>query len=403
MAASGYLERLSEAELSAVDESKRQAEADRRRRRDPEVRRAEREKIMRRVEQKMKRETEPGARRREALKRIQDFDPKQGGVYFTRLCFVNADRASFDYDEESPLGPMRFTDRAYNENDDPAYQLCEAVNIFSMKIASSDVGFPIQVYGTVIARDSIDRRCVYLFRRDRDHAQLISSEDESLILTGPKRGLSLISATYLETDLKIIIKQQLVEHQAAAAAGRCYINNNPCYKELSKGVLEIRGMERRPSLSKCELESCSLDTRLSTVVVTYGVMKGAVEATVSVQVLAGEFHGRITACTSSIALNSIVLHDSSSEVDCYGSTTTSDDNDDADGVGVIIHLSRRVVAVSLNTEMLSLTVVAETGGGVGKCEGTIDFAPRANGGDEAGITVGDVKMLVKITWSIIDF
>ncbi|GJM94324.1 hypothetical protein PR202_ga10962 [Eleusine coracana subsp. coracana] len=262
---------------------------------------------------------------------------------------------------------MRFTDRAYNKNDDP-YQLCEAVNIFSVKIASSDVGFPIQVYGTVIARDSIDKRCVYLFRRDSDHAQHISSEEESLILTGPKRGLSLISSTYLETDLKI--KQQQ-EHQQAAAAGRCY---------------------------NCELESCSLDTRLSTVDVTYGVIKGAVEATVSVQVLAGEFYGRITACTSSIApQNSIVLHDSS-EVD-DGSATSDDD----DGAGVIIHLSRRVVAVSLKTEMLSLTVVAETGGGVGKSEGTIDFAPRANGGDEAVITVGDIKMLVKITWSIIDF
>jgi hypothetical protein len=75
----------------------------------------------------------------------------------------------------APHGPMRFTDDDAFEMDKP-HMLCGGVNILSVKIASSDVGYPIRVYGTVIARDCIDSKCVYLFRRDTDHYQLINSK-----------------------------------------------------------------------------------------------------------------------------------------------------------------------------------------------------------------------------------
>ncbi|TVU18376.1 hypothetical protein EJB05_34467 [Eragrostis curvula] len=103
-------------------------------------------------------EDETRARRKRACARILDFDPKQDGIYYNRLYFV--DHATFDLDEESPRGPMRFTNAVYINKGD--YELCEGINIFSVKIASSDVGFPIHVYGTVIARDSLDKKCVYL-------------------------------------------------------------------------------------------------------------------------------------------------------------------------------------------------------------------------------------------------
>ncbi|KAL6603549.1 hypothetical protein ACP70R_043910 [Stipagrostis hirtigluma subsp. patula] len=119
---------------------------------------------------------------------------------------------------------MRFTDSP-SKLGKRQYEPCVGLNIFTVKISSSDVGFPIHVYGTVVARDSIDKKCVYLFRRDRDHCQLINSEiqwafrsciavlvelddpyvasNESLILTGPKRGLALLNDDYVEFDPKI--------------------------------------------------------------------------------------------------------------------------------------------------------------------------------------------------------
>ncbi|KAK3140970.1 hypothetical protein QOZ80_5AG0408380 [Eleusine coracana subsp. coracana] len=191
-----------------------------------------------------------GSLEKQCVASIVDFDPKQQGMYFN--CFFFFDPATFDHDQESPFGPMRFTYKVYG-NVKP--EVCEAVNILSVKIACSDVGFPIQVYGSVIARDSMDHKCVYLFRRDRDHCQCIKSKDEPLILTGPTRGLALLDNNYVETDLKI------KDHQGQD-------------RELSKGIIIIRGIAGR-SLKKCE----------------------------------GEFAGTITAHTTSIQ-KKIVIYDS---------------------------------------------------------------------------------------------
>ncbi|CAL4971182.1 unnamed protein product [Urochloa decumbens] len=295
---------------------------------------------------------------REVSARFVDFDPKQGGRYYTRCTAVHL--PTFDHDEESPIGPMRFTGKVYEDN---LVEVCEAVNILSIKITCSDVGFPIQVYGTVIARDCIDKKCLYLFRRDRDHCQLINSKDEPLILTGPKRGLLLLDNNFIETDLKIR------DHQCQD-------------REFSKGIISIRGIANRP-LEKCEVERGSLSTRLSTVDVLYAVVIGAVEATIAVRVLKGRFDGTITAHTTSIQ-ERVVLYDSK-----VAGTRTGD-------VGVI-RLMRRVVSVYVR-EMLIIEV--ETGDSKSGCR--IGFTPRVNSGDEITITVGGTKMRVMVAWSIMD-
>jgi hypothetical protein len=99
-------------------------------------------------------------------------------------------------------------------------------------------------------------------------------------LTGPKRGLALLGDIYCEIDLKI--KDHLGQH-----------------RELSKGFFYIRGLAAR-SLTGSMVETKSLATRLSTVNVTYSVIKHALEGTIAFEVLQGGFHGKITACTSSI-------------------------------------------------------------------------------------------------------
>ncbi|AQK93527.1 hypothetical protein ZEAMMB73_Zm00001d010149 [Zea mays] len=301
-------------DLSGMTEADRAAEAERLR-----------EEKLQKARQLQDQGDMSGARECEGLARIIDFDVKQGGEYLNSICCVG-NIYTFDHTEESPVGPMRFTNRPWQ---DKMCVNCASINILSVKIACSDIDFPIQVYGTVVARDCIDYKCVYLFRRDNDHCQLISSNEESLILTGPKRGLALwYDADYVQTDLWVKDRQ-----------GHC--------KQFSKGIVRIPGNQ---VFDKCEPETVSLATRLSTVDVTYDVVECAVEATVAAEVTQGEFYGAMTAHTTR-SKRRIVLFDS------------------------------------------------QVGGD--KCHG-VEVTPRWNGGHEFVLTLGDATICVKVTWSMVD-
>ncbi|PUZ75724.1 hypothetical protein GQ55_1G228700 [Panicum hallii var. hallii] len=332
-------------------------------------------------ERRMRREQEEARRKEQrehdlkvhnaAMDRILEYEPKLGCTTFTRISFCNLSK--FNLDEESPLGPMRYTNadalavKIASSDDGTGKQFIPgtSANVITVKIASSDVGFPIDVYGTVIARDSLDLKCVYLFKCDRDHCQHITSKDNLLILTGPKRGIALIDGIYFEVNLKI-----------KGGPGR---QKN---KQLSKGLLTLDG---RPAVLEDRVVGRgSFDTRLSKVVITYAVVKRAIEATIAIEVLQGRFSGLITACTTSIK-NSIVLHDSK---------VTKVMASDSKGA---IELLQRVVSVSLK-EKLVVTIAARTG-----LKSTIKFTPRVNGGDENEVTCGSIKMRVKVTWLIISY
>jgi hypothetical protein len=188
-------------------------------------------------------------------------------------------------------------------------------------------------------------------------------QDEPLILTGPKRGLLLLDANYVETDLMI------KDHQGQD-------------RELSKGVLTIRGIAGRSS-KKCEVDRLSLATRLSTVKMVYAFVLSAVEATVSLEVLEGEFCGIVTARTTSVN-NSLVLYDSQLA-----------DHMPGNGRGAI-KMMRPVISVYFED---ALIIIARVHGGKGVA---IKFTPRISKGDEVEFTLGTAKMRLRVDWSILD-
>ncbi|CAM0909541.1 unnamed protein product [Alopecurus aequalis] len=262
---------------------------------------------------------------------------------------------------------MRHTDKKFREG----LPLPNSANVLSVKIVSSDYDYPLNVYGTVIARDNLDRHCVYIFRCGKDNCQSISSKDNSLILTGPKRGLLLCDSIFFEIDLKVKdVHGREVEDE-----------------RFSKGLLELDGIIRQTSNVKHGVEKYTLVSMHSTLDLSYAFVRNAVEGTVEIRILQGpvDFHGKIIASTTSVPCD-IVLHDSN----VNGLLTAGDNR--------VLQIAHRIVGVSVD-EMLLVTIAPE--GGDEFFDDTIKFTPKLNSYNEENIVCGNYKMQVKVIWSIL--
>uniref|UniRef100_A0ACD5YXH7 Uncharacterized protein n=1 Tax=Avena sativa TaxID=4498 RepID=A0ACD5YXH7_AVESA len=244
---------------------------------DEEWSRACKVKEMERVQRKKddkEREEKEKERRAKAHKKVRDsiieYDPKAGCEVFTR--FFLRDFSVFDINEKSAIPAMRYTDSKFRDE----FGLEDSANILSVSVVSSDEGFPVNVYGSIIARDSIDYKCIDLFHRHRDDSQSINLEGGTLVLTGPGRGLVLVDFIYLEIDLKM--KKDGVYPD----------------KQFSKGLITIDGrvLSREKDVV---VTSETLDSFLSTLVVRFATVLKAVEATFEINLIEGSFDGKITA------------------------------------------------------------------------------------------------------------
>ncbi|KAF0918595.1 hypothetical protein E2562_025180 [Oryza meyeriana var. granulata] len=143
--------------------------------------------------ERRERERQEKAREKEALAKrwaahkavlesIREYDADEERYIYTRYHYK--DMSDFDLDEESHLAPTRFTDTTYRPGQALGF-LCNMINLLAVRIIlpfddDDGVVFPISVYGSVIARDHLDLKCVPLFRRSRDDPQLIASEPQRM-------------------------------------------------------------------------------------------------------------------------------------------------------------------------------------------------------------------------------
>ncbi|CAM0146610.1 unnamed protein product [Urochloa decumbens] len=250
------------------------------------------------------------------LHQITEYDPVQCDSVLTRFCRYNL--AYFDLDKESRprRGPQLLTVSPSEYN-----LMEESVNVVSLRILESDVGYPIRVSGTVLVRDQVDYKCAYLFRRDSDNPQVISSPEDMLALTDPCRGLAVTCSMFFEINLKM--------EPPADSGDETTV--------LSKGVIE-----HDACANDGEFAAGSLTSWHSTVRLEYTPVPFAIIATLSLSVLHGASHfvGEVAVWTTRNT-NEIVLHDSR----VPGTSTEL-------GEGGTVALSRRLVAVPVHQDLV---------------------------------------------------
>ncbi|CAL4954850.1 unnamed protein product [Urochloa decumbens] len=291
--------------------------------------------------------------------RFFEYDPKLGQSCYTRVWFL--DFTKVDIDGETQYGPMRYTDSVIRE----CHNLTDSLNMLCVKILSSDVDYPISVYGTVIIRDCLDLKCNYIFRRDRDNCQHISSAGESLVLNGPSRGVVFLGNAFIEIDLKIR------EDRAC---------ND---KQFNKALIDVVRSRIRSVVQRETVDSWCSEVEL-----IFAYVKNALEGTVEIKILSGpvSFHGKITACTTDVSSH-MLLYDS----DIHGAITVGDDK--------VIQLLLRVSSVSVD-KMLEFNIWASSGDqNANTVHRRLEVTPFMKGAERDEITCGLYNLQIKIVWS----
>lgn len=266
------------------------------------------------------------------------------------------------FDDETSIGPMRYTSQS-NSRDGMREQ---TLQIFSIRVMDPTDGleWPLHVHGYVAARDTIDHKRNYLFRRTRDNFQTLNQNDPLLQLTGPSRAVVLVDPIMFEVELKVKGKRESEDEM------------------LAFGTFEVRESSHgKDWFLRCEYhQRCTLQYK-------FALLPRSVEATISVRIVDGSWpdnHGGEVLCLTSGVDEKVVLLDSR-------------DGEMPINSNGAFELSRRVVSVESGRRLLVAVDASQTGF---LARGTAIFKPKKFGMSHGTCDLDSCKIEVTVAWSL---
>ncbi|KAK1627703.1 hypothetical protein QYE76_002018 [Lolium multiflorum] len=273
-------------------------------------------------------------------------------------------------DKRTQVGPVQFTMGPV-----PSYPRLEsALQIFSVKVVElkgTMTCWPIDVYGFIAVRDSVDRNRNYIFERARSNYQTLTEQDTTLVLNGPSRAVQLIDPVMFEVELRV---KGTRPSEDKLLSGEFFDYN--CIIRYRVGSL---------------LEEMVSGPR-STLQFKYAHLRLALEAQIKVWFAEGstDFSVKFVARTASIDENATLL-------ECKDvATALSDDGS--------IDLSRNVLVVEGNNGVLIVGAQVKQQGDdeeAGIIYREVSFTAATYGESHGTLDVGFCKMNVVVAWSLL--
>ncbi|CAN6325960.1 unnamed protein product [Urochloa humidicola] len=295
---------------------------------------------------------------------------KPFGMYCKNWIYLYGSWAKFD--EPTDLPPMRHTDGPVL----PIGELpMDTMEIFFVKVAqiTDGIQWPLDVYGDVAVRDSLDHKRNYLFRRPREQCQRLTSLQDSLLeLTGPSRAVLLLDHPAFEIDLKVKGKE---ESEDKVLCCDVFGYNNIAYKgSASYAITKVISGDHSAIEVKFAHVTCSL------------------EATISIRMTNGSnnFWARLTARTVSIGEKVVLLDTRGQEV------SVRDDGK--------VDLQRSVVVVEEQGKLILGFEAAQLGDNVQSiitASQEMTFRARSDLRSEGNFVIGSTRLHVLVAWSVL--
>lgn len=272
------------------------------------------------------------------------------------------------------IDPMRFT----YDPPPPCARPCSTLQVFSVKVESIkgdlQLQWPLDVFGMVAVRDSVDRNRNILFSRSRDNCQTLTEKDQCLVMSGPSRAVVLSNNVSDPVIVEVELKVKGINE----------------YKDEDLSLLAKPLTCSNPwdGTSNCSVEL--FPSKRSVILFTLGHIPSSVEATIFIRVVDGSwprgFHGEFAARTSIIDFEKVILLD-------FG------DNDVPISDDGIMKMSRHVVSVEVDGKLkVSFKASQDDSKAV---TGEVKFKPARAGRSYGTLDFVSCKMEVIVAWSLI--